>query len=471
MADRLFEFVKEKTSALVTSVQEHVSSVTDTTGTLAKQKLLQTLISSGVVQSEHIRHALQIGIGYFLDPKTHKTGQSSEYTQREKFPAAGSSMTPTHPLPDFDIEAYGLDIFKNLMNIYGIDPYTLKLHICQDELKEIVNPSNSGSLLYLTSDSTFLIKTVRDYDAKFIEQKFLNEYYNYVKHTPGTFISKLFGCFGYIPYLSQQTNITVDSFTLRFAIFSNFIPPKLEIHEKYDLKGSSYRRDANAMEKMKSSATFKDNDFREIHPQGLKLPKSVYYHLKEVLTRDVEFLEKLNIMDYSILLTVHNMDNQIKPTRVTSLESLMGNVRDTFLIGMTQNIDQTDKKKEKPKLVLKFRKPIETLGLGYKQISTYDTENAKEFGGIPAMNEKGERLLLFFAIIDILQTFDICKVMQRQYQTLENREVVDDRSIVEADFYAKRFKEFIFERVFHPAEDELSTHPISMNVFSSTSKH
>jgi hypothetical protein len=61
--------------------------------------------------------------------------------------------------------------------------------------------------------------------------------------------------------------------------------------------------------------------------------------------------------------------------------------------------------------------------------------------------------------------------MQRQYQTVENREVVDDRSIVEADFYAKRFKEFVFERVFHPAQDELSTHPISMNVFSSTSSH
>jgi hypothetical protein len=57
--------------------------------------------------------------------------------------------------------------------------------------------------------------------------------------------------------------------------------------------------------------------------------------------------------------------------------------------------------------------------------------------------------------------------MQRQYQTVENRQVVDERSIVEADFYAKRFKEFVFERVFHPAEDDLSTHPISMNVFSS----
>jgi hypothetical protein len=58
----IVDFVKEKGSALKATVQEHLSSVTDTTGTLAKQKLLQTLISSGVVQSEHIRHALQIGM-------------------------------------------------------------------------------------------------------------------------------------------------------------------------------------------------------------------------------------------------------------------------------------------------------------------------------------------------------------------------------------------------------------------------
>jgi hypothetical protein len=61
MADRLLDKVKEKASALMNTVHEHVASVTDTTGTLAKQKILQTLISSGVVQSEHIRHALQIG--------------------------------------------------------------------------------------------------------------------------------------------------------------------------------------------------------------------------------------------------------------------------------------------------------------------------------------------------------------------------------------------------------------------------
>jgi hypothetical protein len=67
MADRLLGLVKEKSNAFVASVQEHVSSVTDTTGTLAKQKLLQRLISSGVLRSEHIRHALQLGMSIDCD--------------------------------------------------------------------------------------------------------------------------------------------------------------------------------------------------------------------------------------------------------------------------------------------------------------------------------------------------------------------------------------------------------------------
>jgi 1-phosphatidylinositol-4-phosphate 5-kinase len=189
------------------------------------------------------------------------------------------------------------------MNIYGINPDTLKRSICEGELKEIVNPSSSGSLLYLTSNSAYLIKTARDYDVKFIQQKFLQEYFQYVRQTPGTFLAKLFGVYGYIPYISKQMGITADSFTLRFAIFSNLIPTNIDIHEKYDLKGSSYKRDANFNERIKSSVTFKDNDFRELHPQGLKIPQNIFYHLKEILTRDVEFLEKLNIMDYSLLLS------------------------------------------------------------------------------------------------------------------------------------------------------------------------
>ena len=62
LADNVVGFVKEKGGAFVSTVQGHVSSVTDTTGALAKQKLLQTLFTSGAIQSEHIRLALQLGI-------------------------------------------------------------------------------------------------------------------------------------------------------------------------------------------------------------------------------------------------------------------------------------------------------------------------------------------------------------------------------------------------------------------------
>ena len=53
--------------------------------------------------------------------------------------------------------------------------------------------------------------------------------------------------------------------------------------------------------------------------------------------------------------------------------------------------------------------------------------------------------------------------MQRQIQTVENRDVVAERSIVEADFYARRFKEFLFERVFQPVDDQLTSNNTSLS--------
>ncbi len=70
----------------------------------------------------------------------------------------------------------------------------------------------------------------------------------------------------------------------------------------------------------------------------------------------------------------------MKPTCVGPLESFLGTVRDTFLAGVPPQIDENDKEQKPPKRVLRFHQPIETVGLGFKEISTYDTDNAKEFG-------------------------------------------------------------------------------------------
>ena len=54
--------------------------------------------------------------------------------------------------------------------------------------------------------------------------------------------------------------------TIRICIMNNILPSNIKYHEKYDLKGSMYKRQASNKERMKSSPTLKDLDFLEEHP-------------------------------------------------------------------------------------------------------------------------------------------------------------------------------------------------------------
>ncbi len=64
-----------------------------------------------------------------------------------------------------------------------------------------------------------------------------------------------------------------------------------------------------------------------------------------------------------------------------SFEALMGTVRDTLLIGMTeQRVENKTKNNDESKQLLRFKKPSETLGFIYEEIPMFDIEYAKEFG-------------------------------------------------------------------------------------------
>ena len=56
------------------------------------------------------------------------------------------------------------------------------------------------------------------------------------------------------------------------------------------------------------SPTFKDLDFLESHPTGIELETETYEALEKTLRRDVRVLESFKIMDYSLLLGIHNLD-------------------------------------------------------------------------------------------------------------------------------------------------------------------
>ena len=59
---------------------------------------------------------------------------------------------------------------------------------------------------------------------------------------------------------------------------------------------------------MKSVPTYKDLDFMEIHQEGILLEADTYTALIKTIQRDCRVLESFKIMDYSLLVGVHNLD-------------------------------------------------------------------------------------------------------------------------------------------------------------------
>ena len=80
-------------------------------------------------------------------------------------------------------------------------------------------------------------------------------------------------------------------------------------HKLLCLKGSTYKRKASKRERAKSSPTFKDLDFMEMYPDGIYLSDSIYQSLENSIQRDCRVLETFKIMDYSLLIGIHNVDH------------------------------------------------------------------------------------------------------------------------------------------------------------------
>lgn len=119
-----------------------------------------------------------------------------------------------------------------------------------------------------------------------------------LNQNPRTLLPKFFGLYCF------QCN----SKNVRLIVMNNLLPSFIKMHLKYDLKGSTYNRKASKDERKKISPTYKDLDFMEHHPNGIYLEAETYNALIKTIQRDCTVLESFKIMDYSLLVGVHNLD-------------------------------------------------------------------------------------------------------------------------------------------------------------------
>ncbi|KAA8587233.1 hypothetical protein FQN60_016095, partial [Etheostoma spectabile] len=250
--------------------------------------------------SSALQGSIQLGIGYTVGnlsskPERDVLMQDFYVVESIFFPREGSNLTPAHHYPDFRFKTYAPVAFRYFRELFGIRPDDYLYSLCNEPLIELTNPGASGSIFYVTCDDEFIIKTVQHKEAEFL-QKLLPGYYMNLNQNPRTLLPKFFGLYC----------VQCGGKNIRVVVMNNILPRSVRMHLKFDLKGSTYKRRASKKEREKSKPTFKDLDFLNDLPEGLTMDHDTYSALVKTLQRDCLVLESFKIMDYSLLLGVHN---------------------------------------------------------------------------------------------------------------------------------------------------------------------
>lgn len=375
---------------------------------------------------------LQVSIGS-IEPKPRRDILMTDFevVDTVEFPANGSDITPAHKYRDFTFKTYSPIAFRFFREAFGILAEDYLLAMCAHPMREISNPGASGSLFYLSADDAFIIKTVQKKEAHFL-QKLLPGYYLNLTQNKKTLLPKFFGLYRY----------KCGTVNIRIAVMNNLLPSTLKYHEKYDLKGSSYKRKAAGDELGKSSPTFKDLDFQERHPEtdgGIFLLQEKYEILIRTLDRDCKVLESFGIMDYSLLLGIHNMDQARQDRESTS---------HTTSSGGESKDDEKHYSLVPSRIELSKNFSIismENIPLAVEGSQASDSSAHYPEGFIQG-KVKGDRVLVYLGIIDILQSYRLKKKVEHTLKSM----ITDGTtvSVHNPSFYARRFHEFLEKRVF-----------------------
>ncbi|KAG8431736.1 hypothetical protein GDO86_020241 [Hymenochirus boettgeri] len=330
------------------------------------------------------------------------------------FPGEGSNLTPAHHYSDFRFKTYAPVAFRYFRELFGIRPDDYLYSLCNEPLIELSNSGASGSLFYVSGDDEFIIKTVQHKEAEFL-QKLLPGYYMNLNQNPRTLLPKFYGLYC----------VQAGGKNIRIVVMNNLLPRSVKMHVKYDLKGSTYKRRASAKEREKRFPTFKDLDFITDWPDGLFLDPDMHSALCKTIQRDCLVLQSFKIMDYSLLVGIHNMDYAQKETSVLDGQH------------------HSDTRRPAAQKAL-YSTAMESIQGEARRGGAIETDD--QMGGIPARNAKGERLLLYIGVIDVLQSYRFIKKLEHSWKALVHDG--DTVSVHRPGFYADRFQKFMCITVF-----------------------
>ena len=239
-----------------------------------------------------------------------------------------------HGSPPFKWKDYAPKAFDALRRAFGVDDGDYLVSLTgESSLRELPSPGKSGSVFFLSDDDRFLVKTVSKEEMRSL-LRMLPEYVAHVTR-PGAAGAAVGAAAetsnAALPAAPSASSPTFPSSSspspvaaaaapslltrfygvhrvtpsggakVRFVVMGNVFPSDVVLHRRYDLKGSRHGRTAGAEALAKPNAVLKDLDV----DVALALEPRSHAELSATLRADTAFLERLGLIDYSLLLGVH----------------------------------------------------------------------------------------------------------------------------------------------------------------------
>ncbi|BFZ60864.1 Phosphatidylinositol-4-phosphate 5-kinase [Saitoella coloradoensis] len=373
------------------------------------------------------------------------TDEDFEARHKFSFDITGNELTPSAKY-DFKFKDYAPWVFRHLRQLFRLDPADYLVSLTGKYiLSQLGSPGKSGSFFYFSRDYRFIIKTIHHSEHKFL-RRILKDYYNHVKNNPDTLISQFYGLHRVkAPYGRK----------IHFVIMNNLFPPHRDIHQTFDLKGSTIGRDFREEDLAKNPrATLKDLNWirRDMH---LSLgPTKGELFLRQVKT-DVDLLSRLNIMDYSLLIGIHDLTRGNKDHILDNSLSVF-HPESPAADQSTQLQRVPSSRADNAKVASALRKVVRKAGpvrigktVGEDGLPNSESSERKSFvfyaddGGCRATNESNEPgdVIYYLGIIDLLTKYDKIKKIEHFWKGLSNSK--SQISAVPPSEYAQRFFKFI----------------------------
>jgi len=207
-------------------------------------------------------------------------------------PREGCWLSEPHILPGLSFWEVSAEPFHRLRLLSGWKDRDFQESISfrNAGFIEFTTNSKSGQMFFFTPDAKLLLKTITRREVRAMKTLLRNGYVEHVTSENGSLLARIYGIYK----CRSDTAAKPFYFMLQDNVF---FWPAFDIHERYDLKGSTKNRRS-----MPTEAVLKDLNWSG----ALELNGDLRQRLVEAHRRDCDFLARGQVLDYSLMVGIHS---------------------------------------------------------------------------------------------------------------------------------------------------------------------